>query len=74
MSAKEEALALKVEGNKAFAGHDWLTAVDLYTKAIEKHNQDPSFFCNRAQVSRVQSCTRGGGELELTRHLGQYQA
>ena len=50
MSAKEEAVALKVEGNKAFAGHDWLTAVDLYTKAIEKYDQDPSFYCNRAQV------------------------
>ena len=51
MSPKEEAVALKQEGNKAFSNHDWPGAVDLYTKAIEKYDQDPSFYCNRAQVS-----------------------
>jgi serine/threonine-protein phosphatase 5 len=51
MSAKDEAIALKLEGNKAFSNHDWPTAVDFYTKAIEKYNKDPSFFCNRSQVS-----------------------
>ena len=49
MSAKEEATALKQQGNKAFADHDWLNAVKFYTEAIEKH-EDPSFYCNRAQV------------------------
>ena len=49
MSAKAEATALKQQGNKAFAEHDWLNAVKFYTEAIEKH-EDPSFFCNRAQV------------------------
>lgn len=46
----EAATALKLQGNKAFAQHDWHTAVDFYTKAIEKYDKDPSFFCNRAQV------------------------
>jgi serine/threonine-protein phosphatase 5 len=48
---KAAATALKVKGNKAFAEHDWLGAVDYYTKAIEKYDQDPSFFCNRAQAN-----------------------
>ena len=50
-SAAAEAAELKQQGNKAFAAHDWPTAIDYYTKAIEKHDKDPSFFCNRAQVS-----------------------
>ena len=50
MSDAEEAVALKQQGNKAFASHDWPTAIDCYTKAIVKNNKDPSFYCNRAQV------------------------
>lgn len=46
----DAATALKVKGNKAFAQHDWLAAIDFYTQAIEKNDQDPSFYCNRAQV------------------------
>jgi len=51
MSAIEEALALKAKGNKAIIDHDWLAAVEYYTQAIEKNDQDATFFCNRAQVS-----------------------
>ena len=29
MSDKEGAVVLKVEGNKAFASHDWLAAIDF---------------------------------------------
>ena len=47
----KEATALKQQGNKAFGQHDWPVAVDYYTKAIDKYDQDPSFFCNRSQVS-----------------------
>ena len=47
---KTAATALKAQGNKAFAGHDWLGAVDFYTQAIEKY-ADPSFYCNRAQAN-----------------------
>lgn len=47
----ESATDLKVRGNKAFAQHDWLGAIDFYTQAIEKNGKDPSFYCNRAQVS-----------------------
>lgn len=50
MSGKEEAIALKLKGNKAIADHDWLGAVEFYTQAIEKYDQDATFFCNRAQV------------------------
>ncbi|KAJ5665084.1 Serine/threonine-protein phosphatase [Penicillium maclennaniae] len=49
-SDKEAANALKLQGNKAFANHDWPTAVDFYNQAIEKYDQEPSFFCNRAQA------------------------
>ena len=51
MSAVEEANNLKLRGNEAFAQHDWPTAVECYTAAIEKNGNDASFFCNRAQVS-----------------------
>jgi serine/threonine-protein phosphatase 5 len=47
---KTAATALKQQGNKAFAGHDWPTAIEFYTKAIEKDDTQPSFFCNRAQA------------------------
>lgn len=49
-SREEEAVALKNEGNKAFAAHDWLGAIDLYTKAIELDDQKPTYYSNRAQV------------------------
>lgn len=47
----EAATALKLQGNKAFAKHDWPVAVDFYTQAIAKYDREPSFFCNRAQVT-----------------------
>ncbi|KAL5360354.1 hypothetical protein BJX96DRAFT_165093 [Aspergillus floccosus] len=46
----EAATALKVQGNQAFKEHEWPTAVDFYTQAIEKYDREPSFFCNRAQA------------------------
>ena len=46
----EAATALKVKGNKAFAEHEWPTAVDFYNQAIAKYDREPSFFSNRAQV------------------------
>lgn len=46
-----EATSLKQQGNKAFAAHDWPKAIDFYTQAIEKNDQDPSFYCNRAQAN-----------------------
>jgi hypothetical protein len=49
-SAVNQATALKNDGNKAFAAHNWLKAVELYTKAIELNNKEPTFYTNRAQV------------------------
>jgi serine/threonine-protein phosphatase 5 len=49
-SASEAATALKQQGNKAFAQHDWPTAIDFYSQAINKYDKEPSFFCNRAQA------------------------
>lgn len=46
----EAATALKVQGNKAFAEHEWPTAIEFYTQAIAKYDREPSFFSNRAQV------------------------
>lgn len=53
MPSEEEAIALKQEGNNAFANHDWLKAVDFYTQAIHLNDQDPSFYCNRAQAGSI---------------------
>lgn len=49
-SKVDEANALKNEGNKAFAAHDWRTAIEFYTKAIELNDKEPTFYSNRAQV------------------------
>jgi len=49
--ASAEATELKNKGNAAFKNHDWPTAVECYTKAIEKYDREPSFYTNRAQVS-----------------------
>jgi serine/threonine-protein phosphatase 5 len=51
-SAVEAATALKAKGNKAFAEHDWPSAINFYTQAIEKYDKDASFYSNRAQVGR----------------------
>jgi serine/threonine-protein phosphatase 5 len=51
-SVPEAATALKVKGNTAFAKHDWPTAIDFYTQAIDQYDKEPSFFSNRAQVCR----------------------
>ncbi|KAH8821685.1 Metallo-dependent phosphatase-like protein [Xylogone sp. PMI_703] len=50
-SAEEEAVALKNEGNKAFAAHDWPLAIEKYTKAIELDPKQPSYYSNRAQAN-----------------------
>lgn len=50
MGNKEEAIALKNKGNDAFKAHDWPTALEYYTKAIETYDKEPSFYTNRAQV------------------------
>lgn len=56
-SPQEEATELKNKGNEAFKKQDWPAAVEYYTKAIEKYDQEPSFFTNRAQVrSRAALC------------------
>ena len=50
MAGGEEAVALKDQGNKAFKEHDWPTAVDFYSKAIDLNDKEPTFFTNRALV------------------------
>lgn len=45
-----DAVALKDEGNKAFKEHDWLRAIECYSKAIEVKDDEPTFYTNRAQV------------------------
>ncbi|KAJ1329230.1 serine/threonine-protein phosphatase 5 [Microdochium nivale] len=49
-TAREQAIEAKNEGNKAFAAHDWLKAVEFYDKAIELYDQEPTFYTNRAQA------------------------
>lgn len=50
MTATEDALSLKEQGNKAFKEHDWVTAVSFYTQAIDLNGKEPTFYTNRAQV------------------------
>ena len=50
MTTPPEALELKQKGNAAFAKHEWLEAIDFYTKAVEIYDHDATFFCNRAAV------------------------
>ncbi|KAK3328468.1 serine/threonine-protein phosphatase 5 [Cercophora scortea] len=51
MATKEErAVAIKNEGNKAFAAHDWEKAIDCYSRAIELNDQEPTYWSNRAQA------------------------
>ena len=47
---EDKATDLKNQGNKAFAAHDWPTAIDLYSQAIELNGKEPTFWSNRAQV------------------------
>lgn len=49
-TTEEQAVAFKNDGNKAFAAHDWPKAVEMYTKAIELNDKEPTFYSNRAQV------------------------
>lgn len=51
---EEQAVALKNQGNKAFAAHDWPTAIDFYSQAIELNDKEPTFWSNRAQVGSFQ--------------------
>jgi serine/threonine-protein phosphatase 5 len=54
-SPQEQAVALKNEGNKAFAAHDWPKAIELYTKAIELDGTVATYYSNRAQVGNTLS-------------------
>ncbi|CAK7217909.1 Palmitoyl-protein thioesterase 1 [Sporothrix bragantina] len=47
---KEKALAAKNEGNQAFLKHDWPAAIELYSKAIDLDDSEPTYFANRAQA------------------------
>ncbi|KAI9746541.1 MAG: hypothetical protein M1818_000254 [Claussenomyces sp. TS43310] len=51
MTKTGEDVALKNQGNKAFAAHDWPTAIDFYTKAIELNSNEPTYYSNRAQAN-----------------------
>ncbi|KAK8136881.1 serine threonine-protein phosphatase 5 [Apiospora sp. TS-2023a] len=50
-SALDKAVAFKNDGNKAFSAHDWPKAINLYSKAIELNNKEPTFYTNRAQAN-----------------------
>lgn len=50
MAPPQEANELKAKGNRCVSSHEWLNAIDFYTKAIDLYNQDPTYYCNRAQV------------------------
>ncbi|KAF8001428.1 hypothetical protein HF325_003929 [Metschnikowia pulcherrima] len=48
--SKQQALALKDQGNAFLKEHKYQEAVDAYTKAIELDALNPIFYLNRAQV------------------------
>ncbi|KAL5594778.1 hypothetical protein BROUX41_001692 [Berkeleyomyces rouxiae] len=64
----EKAVAFKNDGNKAFAAHDWPAAIELYSKAIELHDQEPTFFSNRAQAY-IKSEAYGYAILDATKAI-----
>ncbi|KAF7315458.1 Serine/threonine-protein phosphatase [Mycena indigotica] len=45
---RSEAARLKADANKAFAAHDFASAADLYSQAIDKNPNDATIWCNRA--------------------------
>ncbi|CAI6100421.1 hypothetical protein V2G26_008224 [Clonostachys chloroleuca] len=45
------AVDLKNDGNKAFASGDYPAAVELYTRAIQLKDDEPTFYTNRAQAN-----------------------
>lgn len=53
---EERAIELKNQGNKAFAAHDWPTAIEFYTRAIELNDKEPTFWSNRSQVRTLTLC------------------
>lgn len=69
-SPQEDAVQLKNKGNEAFKNHDWPTALDFYSKAIETYDKEPSFYTNRAQVCSLTVAH----DHALTRPAGPYQA
>ena len=75
MTALEEAAAFKQTGNKAVASHEWLNAIEAYTKAIELNGEDATFFCNRAQVCFFRDATEkltGTNMIQANIKLEQY--
>lgn len=67
-SAAEEAVALKNEGNHAFAAHDWPTAIAKYTQAIAKNDREPTFYSNRAQAE-IKSELYGSAIIDATKAI-----
>lgn len=47
---EEQAAVFKTEGNTAFAAHDWNKAIELYSKAIDLNDKEPTYWANRAAV------------------------
>ncbi|KAH9935326.1 phosphoprotein phosphatase [Fomitopsis serialis] len=45
---RQGAVRFKAEANRAFTGHDFNKAAELYSKAIELNPFDATFWCNRA--------------------------
>ncbi|KAI9461247.1 phosphoprotein phosphatase [Lactarius psammicola] len=45
---RQEATRLKADANKAFLGHDFTRAAQLYSAAIKHNPGDATLFCNRA--------------------------
>lgn len=49
-SLKEQADVFKNEGNAAIKAHDWVLAIERYSKAIEIYDKEPAYYSNRAQA------------------------
>lgn len=62
-TTEARAVELKDKGNKAFKEHDWDSAIDFYTQAIEANGKEPTFYTNRAQVRKLSCGAREGNPL-----------
>ena len=49
--SQKEAVALKDKGNDAFKKHDWPSAIEFYTQAIDKDDTQAAFYSNRAAAN-----------------------
>ena len=69
----QKALQLKEQGNTFFANKEWQQALDYYTKAIQIHPKEATFYSNRSTCYvNVQQPTNGINGCGYSMYLTSY--